>query len=59
MTALLDSDVEMLALMAELTIDPAHLPGVVRNLTILLDQAALFLDPPINPLVEPAVVYVA
>lgn len=53
-----EQQVEMLAQVAGLTIDPAHLPGVVRNLSILMEQAALFLDPPIDPLVEPAPVYV-
>lgn len=47
-------DVERLAGMAGLKIDPAHLPGVARNLSILLDQADLLFDPPIDPLVEPA-----
>jgi len=50
-------DVTRLANMAGLKIDPAHLPGVVRNLGLLLDQAALFMDPPLEPLVEPAPVY--
>ncbi|MET0364126.1 MAG: DUF4089 domain-containing protein [Sphingobium sp.] len=50
-------DVAVLARMAGLDIDPAHLPGVTRNLAILLDQAALLFDPPIDVLVEPAPVY--
>jgi len=52
-----DEDVTRLAAMAGLKIDPAHLPGVVRNLGILLEQAALFMDPQLDPLVEPAPVY--
>lgn len=52
-----DEDIDRLAAMAGLTIDPAHRPGVLRNVQILLDQAALFLDPPLDPLVEPAPVY--
>ncbi|HEX7873420.1 MAG TPA: DUF4089 domain-containing protein [Sphingobium sp.] len=52
-----DEEVVLLARMAGLEIDPAHLPGVTRNLGILLDQAALLFDPPIDMLVEPAPVY--
>jgi hypothetical protein len=52
-----EGDVERLARMAGLTIDPAHLPGVIRNLGILLDQAALLMDPPIDPVVEPAPIF--
>jgi hypothetical protein len=50
-------EVTLLARMAGLVIDPAHLPGVARNLDLLLDQAALLFDPPIDVLVEPAPVY--
>ena len=50
-------DVERLARMAGLSIDPAFLPEVVRNFGILLDQAASFVDQPIDPIVEPASVY--
>ncbi|HYV89191.1 MAG TPA: DUF4089 domain-containing protein [Candidatus Polarisedimenticolia bacterium] len=49
--------VERLAEVAGLHIDPAHLPGVAHNLGILLMQAALFLDSPVDPLVEPAPVF--
>lgn len=52
-----EEDVVRAARMAGLTVDPAHLPGTVRNLGILLDQAALLMDPPIDPMVEPAPVY--
>jgi hypothetical protein len=52
-----EADVTLLARMAGLDIDPAHLPGVTRNLTILLDQAAQLFEPPIDVLVEPAPVY--
>ena len=52
-----DDDVMRLARMAGLTIDPAHLPGVVRNLDILMAQAGLLMSPPIDPLVEPAPVF--
>jgi hypothetical protein len=47
----------VLANLAGLKIDPAHLPGVLRNLDILHDQAALLLAQPLDPLVEPAPVY--
>lgn len=52
-----EAEVLLLARMAGLDIDPAHLPGVTRNLGILLDQAACLFDPPLDPLVEPAPVY--
>ncbi|HEX7823148.1 MAG TPA: DUF4089 domain-containing protein [Sphingobium sp.] len=52
-----EQDIGLLARMAGLVIDPAHLPGVARNLDMLLEQAALLFDPPIDPLVEPAPVY--
>jgi hypothetical protein len=42
---------------AGLHVDPAYLPGVAYNLAILLRQAALFVDPPLGPLVEPAPVF--
>jgi len=50
-------DVERLARMAGLTIGPAYLPAVAHNFGILLDQAALFVDQPIDPMVEPASVF--
>jgi hypothetical protein len=50
-------DVERLAQMAGLNISPAFLPSVALNLNILLDQAALILDRPIDALVEPAPVF--
>jgi hypothetical protein len=50
-------DVDMLARMAGLSIDPAYLPGVTRNLDILLGQTELLFELPIDPLVEPAPVY--
>lgn len=49
--------ITQLAGMAGLEIDPAHMPGVANNLEIVLAQAALLFDPPIDPLVEPAPVY--
>lgn len=50
-------EVTMLARVTGLVIDPAHLPGVARNLEILLGQADLLFDPLVDPLVEPAPVY--
>ena len=50
-------DVERLARMAGLSIDPAYRPSVTRNFCLLLDQAALFVDRPIDPIVEPATVF--
>jgi hypothetical protein len=50
-------DVERLARMAGLSIDPAYLPSVTRNFCILLDQAALIVDQRIDAIVEPAPVF--
>ncbi len=50
-------DVERLSRMAGLEIDPAYLPSVTHNLCVLLDQAALIVDMPIDPIVEPAPVF--
>ncbi|CAN5134108.1 hypothetical protein BH10PSE13_BH10PSE13_11860 [soil metagenome] len=50
-------EVNLLARMAGLVIDPAHLPGVARNLDLLLAQTDLLFDPPVDPLVESAPVY--
>lgn len=52
-----NDDVMRQARMAGLEIDPAFLPGVVRNLDILLAQAALLMSPPLEPEVEPAPVF--
>ena len=50
-------DVERAARLAGLDIDPAFLPGVTRNLSTLLEQAALFMAEAIDPIVEPAAIY--
>lgn len=50
-------DVERLARMAGLEISPAFLPSVLHNFQILMDQAALIVDRPIDAIVEPAPVY--
>jgi hypothetical protein len=52
-----EQDVETLARMAGLKIDPAYLPGVTNNLRTLIDQAALLMTPPIAPETEPATAY--
>lgn len=52
-----ERDVETLARMAGLKIDPAHLSGVTNNLRTLFDQAALLMTPPIAAETEPAAVY--
>ncbi len=52
-----EDEVKLLARMAGLAIDPAHLPGVARNLEILLDQAALLEGQPLLAVIEPAPVF--
>ena len=49
-----ESEIRLLAQAAGLEIDPAYLPEVARNFDILLDQAALLFECPIDPLIEPA-----
>lgn len=50
------NDVELLAKMAGLKIDPAYLQGVTDNLCALLVQGALLMSSPVAPEVEPATV---
>jgi len=52
-----EDQVVKLAEVAGLTIDPAHMPGVARNLDILLAQAAVLAQAPVGQMVEPAPVY--
>lgn len=52
-----EEQVTKLAEIAGLTIDPAHMPGVARNLDILLAQAAVLAEAPVAQIVEPAPVY--
>ncbi len=52
-----EEDVERLAQVAGLNIDPAHLPGVWNNLRVLLAQAELLMTPPLAAEVEPAPAY--
>ena len=44
----------LLATLSGLEIAPDHVPGVIRNLHILLDQARLLFDPPLPAEAEPA-----
>jgi hypothetical protein len=55
--ALGPEQVEILGRLAGIAIHPDHLPGVVRNLGVVLGQAALLFDPPLDPLIEPATVF--
>jgi len=43
-----------LAEIAGIEIAPGHVPGVIRNLEVLLAQAELLFEEPLDPLVEPA-----
>lgn len=52
-----ENDVQILAHMAGLKIDPAYIPGVLRNLDVLREQAKLLGDAPVEALVEPAPVF--
>ena len=52
-----EQDVERLAQVAGLRIDPAHLPGVLNNLRILLAQTAYLMTPPLAAESEPAPAY--
>ena len=54
-----EEDVRALAGMAGITIDPAYMPGVIRNLEILLTQAGHLAQAPLDPMVEPAPVFPA
>jgi hypothetical protein len=49
-----NEEAAFLAREAGLSIDPAYLPEVARNLEVLADQIALLFDPPLDPLAEPA-----
>lgn len=49
--------VQALAFLAGLRIAPSHLPGVVRNLAILMDQARILGEVAVAAEVEPAAVF--
>jgi Asp-tRNA(Asn)/Glu-tRNA(Gln) amidotransferase C subunit len=53
-----EDQVLVLAALAEIEITPGQMPGVIQNLETVLAQAALLFDPPIDPLLEPAPVFV-
>ena len=42
-----------------LTIDPAHLPGIVANLAVAARMAAIVSTLPLTPADEPAPIFVA
>lgn len=52
-----EEQVRILSDLAGIKIAPEHLPGVTRNLEIVLAQAALLFEPPIDLLVEPATTF--
>lgn len=54
---MMEDEIALLARMAGLAIDPAHLPGVTRNMAILLAQAASLAEVPVDAMVEPATVF--
>ncbi len=53
-----EDQVLLLAALAGIAITPGQMPGVIQNLETVLAQAALLFDPPIDPLLEPAPVFV-
>ncbi|MDP9055813.1 MAG: DUF4089 domain-containing protein [Pseudomonadota bacterium] len=55
---LTEDQVRLLATLARIDITPGQMPGVIGNLETLLAQAALLFDPPVDPLLEPAPVFV-
>jgi Asp-tRNA(Asn)/Glu-tRNA(Gln) amidotransferase C subunit len=55
--ALDDEQVRHLAALAGLEIAPEHLPGVIRNLQVLREQAALLFQQPLDPSIEPLPVF--
>ena len=52
-----EEHVALLASLSGLRIDPAYLPGVLRNLEVLLSEAALLHEVPLDPLIEPGPVF--
>ncbi len=53
-----EDQVLLLAALAGIAITPGQMPGMIQNLETVLAQAALLFDPPIDPLLEPAPVFV-
>ncbi len=52
-----EEQLNCLSQLAGIKITPGHVPGVIRNLEILFEQAALLTQSPIDALIEPAPVY--
>lgn len=46
-----------LAEIAGIKIAPGHVPGVIRNLEVLLEQAELLFEEPLDAPIEPAPVF--
>lgn len=56
-TPISEEQVRQLAALAGMEIAPGHMPGVIRNMEVLLQQAALIFAEPLDPLVEPSPVH--
>jgi len=54
---LTEQEVRLLAALQNIEIASGHMPGVIRNLAVLLEQAALLFDPASDLLLEPAPVF--
>lgn len=52
-----EEKVSHLADMAGIEITPEHMPGVIRNMVVLLGQIDILFEQPIAPSVEPAPVF--
>ena len=52
-----EQEVQLLAALQNIEIAPGHVPGVMRNFAVLVEQAALLFDPPLDVLLEPAPVF--
>ena len=52
-----EEEVRLLAALQNIAIAPGHVPGVVRNLAVLIAQAELLFDPALDVLIEPAPVF--
>ena len=52
-----EQEVRLLAALHQIAIAPGHMPGVIRNLATLREQAALLFDPPLDLLLEPSPVF--
>ena len=50
-------EVQLMAALQNIEIAPGHVPGVIRNFAVLVEQAALLFDPPLDVLLEPAPVF--